>query len=1198
MPEFTTQTLYEYLRNSPESGTPLITSLTQEPYHSGGHSGDMFWEDRDIPIIVDGKPWYVLLRIRIFIYPLRGEYWATDVEIFLQTGKERWIEQVGTLLYHRERAWKGKERAWQDVEEIIKKFQTMTVREFADMAEPTQGKLASRLRDLLYRLAAVPPFKRNPPKDKFPGDTIKNEWGGGSGSLASGEPFGAESGLHAAPMQRGELEFRPSDSIGIPLQPISPTVNDDDTRRRKRVPPIYRPERGPLATAYAVFTKTAEDDDPLFFLAPQTEEWEQERVPPDLWSAWRRAHDAIQDAERKSSLQAYEQAAQAVAIFAGKAKKYLAPAQVEFLTQKLQSLDELLLRKDVVEGRSSPLVYIDGILNSTHSMVSRMLQVDPWAWYEIGRRKQSAEQSGVFDTHEPVSFDVQMPGPQRQLSGKVAVDVSPIPKDKKDKGEEEKHQPLLLEMPRDLRERFADFARRVVDYAKSIGEYVGSLDAYQYHLSPPREWVEKELPHVFADLDDIQAWKKYLGRCSHIDLADLGDFSTADPSTISPTLYTQWVVSAGNHDFGHWFTKTKPNLDDSLVVFLRDKAKSRRDHPLVQGYNDWWRKRYLGKLYSQAYHRAKDKWKEYIANSGTEFAKEEYKSALETLAKVVRGEPVPVGDLVDALYALPFTDEYRADVDRYKSEFDSLIHEGMSALDLAHAPISREDRLYGDLIHEGFRWVPTSRVLGVPVKPMIRASSASIPVPLYQYGSMYYLVHDTDADKIAGSYVWADVTRIVPGSSIQKRYIASIDEFTKKSKALANAIYDIQNGEDKEAVFLKYGRVFGPGLRKAVSDYFYVQSLSKKSADGESDDSGGDCSTFWAGQTHEACRGCTFYVPPLVKSADSGGPSGSGFGDSIDSNIHEQSADNAGGADVNPTQAGWGEYGYGFGGCLLTHLFLNAPSRGFGKGDEPPGYDPDHTPGTPSLQKQNSRVQIKTAQVVFRQVPAEQFYAAIERAKTSPKVQRYLGFLSGYSLDDYRKMRTYLSTDEQTGYAITPENDLVSVFNASPIRGAGAAAVEHALSQGAETLDAFEGFLTNLYTSKGFVEYKRVPFSEEMAPKEWDVSQFGKPDVVFMRRKRASKELFDLLVRMLEGENFLPEPGVPGAPEESERAAAKHQEKEPPIEFFRKWKLNTQEEFEPGTPILQGETLPLRPDVVEKTKDGSEDIYIRLRKKK
>jgi hypothetical protein len=118
-----------------------------------------------------------------------------------------------------------------------------------------------------------------------------------------------------------------------------------------------------------------------------------------------------------------------------------------------------------------------------------------------------------------------------------------------------------------------------------------------------------------------------------------------------------------------------------------------------------------------------------------------------------------------------------------------------------------------------------------------------------------------------------------------------------------------------------------------------------------------------------------------------------------------------------------------------------------------------------------------------------------------------------------------------------------------------------------------------------------------MAPKEWDVSQFGKPDVVFMRRKRASKELFDLLVRMLEGENFLPEPGVPGAPEESERAAAKHQEKEPPIEFFRKWKLNTQEEFEPGTPILQGETLPLRPDVVEKTKDGSEDIYIRQKNK-
>jgi hypothetical protein len=134
--------------------------------------------------------------------------------------------------------------------------------------------------------------------------------------------------------------------------------------------------------------------------------------------------------------------------------------------------------------------------------------------------------------------------------------------------------------------------------------------------------------------------------------------------------------------------------------------------------------------------------------------------------------------------------------------------------------------------------------------------------------------------------------------------------------------------------------------------------------------------------------------------------------------------------------------------------------------------------------------------VEFKQVDGHLFAQAIGQMKKNTHV------LHQYTPEEYDTMRCFLNTHGNVGYCITPENDLVSVFNASGVRGAGMDAVKDALNKGAETLDAFDGFLPNYYKQFGFEEFDRTKFDPAQKPKVWDVEQHGKPDVVFMRHER------------------------------------------------------------------------------------------------
>ena len=93
-----------------------------------------------------------------------------------------------------------------------------------------------------------------------------------------------------------------------------------------------------------------------------------------------------------------------------------------------------------------------------------------------------------------------------------------------------------------------------------------------------------------------------------------------------------------------------------------------------------------------------------------------------------------------------------------------------------------------------------------------------------------------------------------------------------------------------------------------------------------------------------------------------------------------------------------------------------------------------------------------------------------------------------------------MSRDKQSGFAIKPDGELISVFSIAKGRGMllGAATVK----AGAKHLDCLDAnHLAQLYSHFGFEETKRMAWDDQYAPPNWNYERFDNPDVVFMERK-------------------------------------------------------------------------------------------------
>ena len=130
---------------------------------------------------------------------------------------------------------------------------------------------------------------------------------------------------------------------------------------------------------------------------------------------------------------------------------------------------------------------------------------------------------------------------------------------------------------------------------------------------------------------------------------------------------------------------------------------------------------------------------------------------------------------------------------------------------------------------------------------------------------------------------------------------------------------------------------------------------------------------------------------------------------------------------------------------------------------------------------------------MFKQAKKSKFIDSRNRITEALKA-----FITLYSAKEYENMNTtcFLSTDNKSGYAITAEKDLISVFS---LNGQGIEAVKSAIKNGAKTLDCIGEFLANYYRKFGFVEYERMTWNDDYAPNNWDYKKFGKPDIIFMK---------------------------------------------------------------------------------------------------
>jgi hypothetical protein len=124
----------------------------------------------------------------------------------------------------------------------------------------------------------------------------------------------------------------------------------------------------------------------------------------------------------------------------------------------------------------------------------------------------------------------------------------------------------------------------------------------------------------------------------------------------------------------------------------------------------------------------------------------------------------------------------------------------------------------------------------------------------------------------------------------------------------------------------------------------------------------------------------------------------------------------------------------------------------------------------------------------------ESFFKAVEEAsQRNPRIKE---MITRYNPEELNKMDTFLTKDMASGFALKPTEDggkeIVSLFSGK--KGRGDKLINEAVKQGGDTLDAFDGYLTQeLYPKAGFKEYAREP--------NWTP---GSPDVVFMKKPEAA----------------------------------------------------------------------------------------------
>ncbi len=132
----------------------------------------------------------------------------------------------------------------------------------------------------------------------------------------------------------------------------------------------------------------------------------------------------------------------------------------------------------------------------------------------------------------------------------------------------------------------------------------------------------------------------------------------------------------------------------------------------------------------------------------------------------------------------------------------------------------------------------------------------------------------------------------------------------------------------------------------------------------------------------------------------------------------------------------------------------------------------------------------------IREASPEEFYDAIGRAKIS---NVHGAFVTQHSIEDYSQMQhLFLTTDGSSGVAITPDGNIVSIFNGGEKRGVLKTLLPLAIEHGGRKLDNYNSEkLSAMYELYGFNPVSKVKFNLKFAPDDWNFERDGMPDIVF-----------------------------------------------------------------------------------------------------
>jgi len=130
------------------------------------------------------------------------------------------------------------------------------------------------------------------------------------------------------------------------------------------------------------------------------------------------------------------------------------------------------------------------------------------------------------------------------------------------------------------------------------------------------------------------------------------------------------------------------------------------------------------------------------------------------------------------------------------------------------------------------------------------------------------------------------------------------------------------------------------------------------------------------------------------------------------------------------------------------------------------------------------------------------FHDAISKAKSENK---YGAAVYVYDDRDYAHMRTFVMPNDEGGFAIKHDRDIVSGFKSggAEVPNFAQSMLVLATQEGGRKLDAFDTVLPALYSRAGFRAVARLAWDDKQKPPDWNYDTFkkfngGRPDVVFM----------------------------------------------------------------------------------------------------